>query len=106
MIAPLRSFPLLLTIAIALVAWPTALRAQVVINEVLPSNAGVNTDEDGDSSDWVELKNLGDEPVDVEGYVLSDDINDLEKWVLPAVEIPAGGYLLIWCSGKDRSVGI
>ena len=42
-------------------------RAGVVINEVLALNHFTNTDEDGDSSDWVEILNAGDREFKLEG---------------------------------------
>jgi len=76
--------------------------AQVVINEVLARNHFTNTDEDGDSSDWVELYNPGPESVDLTDHALSDSRADLRKWVLPRMVVPADSYVLLWCSGKNR----
>ena len=77
--------------------------AQLVINEILASNVDTILDEDGDSSDWVEFKNIGILPLDTEGYSLSDGTNNPQWWRLPSVTIPPQGYLLVWCSGKDRN---
>ena len=52
--------------------------------------------------DWVELHNPGAVPVDLSGWSLTDDPGTLQKWIFPAgVEIPAGDFLLIACSGKN-----
>jgi hypothetical protein len=75
----------------------------VVVNEVMSSNRTTITDEDGNHGDWVELRNLGDDPVEVGGYYLSDDDEDPLRWRLPARPIPAGGHLLVWASGEDRA---
>src|SRR5690606_6744953 len=81
-----------------------SLNAQgVVINEVLASNNEVNVDEDGDANDWVELFNTSGVAVNLNGYGLSDDSGQPLKWVFPNVTIPANGYLLVWCSDKDRA---
>ena len=79
-------------------------KAQVVINEFLADNALTNFDDDGDNEDWVELLNLGDEDVDLEGYSLSDDPDNPSRWVFPSVILPSRSYLLVWLSGKDRHV--
>jgi|GEM_PF-919151 hypothetical protein len=76
----------------------------VVINEILASNGAVLADEDGDYGDWIELLNLGNEPVDMEGYTLTDNPGIPDKWVFPKVLIPPKGFLLLWASGKDRRV--
>jgi hypothetical protein len=78
------------------------LRAQVVINEVLASNRLTATDEDGDSSDWVELLNVGSADAALKGYGLSDDPSEPLRWLLPDVTLPPTGRLLVWLSGKDR----
>jgi hypothetical protein len=53
-------------------------------------------------SDWVELHNLGTESVALAGWSLTDDPNNPRKWVFPEVTLPAGGYLVLLCSGLDR----
>jgi len=40
-------------------------------------------DEDGDASDWIELRNPNAFGLDVSGYFLTDDPADLKKWALP-----------------------
>ncbi len=88
----------------ALVAAPRCLSQNIKINEILASNTSINTDEDGSHQDWVELYNLGPAAVNLNGYGLSDDTTLPFKWTFPAVSVPSGGYLLIWCSDKDRAV--
>jgi hypothetical protein len=78
--------------------------AGLVINEFLAANTAGLQDEDGDRSDWIELKNITAAPIDLAGYHLTDDSADLDKWTLPATSIPAGGHLVIFASGKDRTV--
>jgi hypothetical protein len=74
----------------------------ILINEVMTSNSSFNSDEDGSFEDWIELFNAGDQPVNLEGFALSDNIADSLKWVFPSYEIQAGEYLLVWASGKNR----
>jgi len=80
----------------------TAFSQQVAINEVMASNASTLADEDGDFADWIELYNYGEEPINLEGFGLSDNYNSPYKWVFPNVTIEPGHYLLVWASGKDR----
>ena len=78
-------------------------RAQVTINEVMSSNMDFIFDEDGDDSDWLELHNPSQGIVCLDGWALTDD-NDLEEiWPLPNVCLPAGEFLVIWASGKNRA---
>src|SRR5688572_13644178 len=77
----------------------------VVINEILAQNASGLTDEDGDTPDWIELRNTGGSPVDIAGWHLTDDALDLTQWTFPSpTVIPAGEYLTVFASNKDRAV--
>lgn len=74
----------------------------VSINEFMASNATTIADEDGDFEDWIEIYNYGSEPVNLQGWGLSDNLAQPYKWVFPSVTIEPGGFLLVWASGKDR----
>ena len=74
----------------------------IVINELLASNKNGLTDEDGDLSDWVELKNIGDVSVSLEGWSLTDDRDAPGKWVFPKVDIAPGSFVVVYASGKNR----
>lgn len=87
------------------IACPYSAFAQdIKINEIVASNATVNSDEDGDHEDWLELFNAGQSELALSGYGLSDDAEEPFKWLIPDVSLAAGGHLLIWASGKDRAV--
>jgi hypothetical protein len=75
---------------------------QVLINEAMSLNASIISDEDGAYSNWIELYNAADEPVNLLGYGLSDDKNNNLKWVFPATTITPKAHILIFTSGKDR----
>ncbi len=98
--------PPLAAIAAALLgAAPPLLPAAPLITEFMASNDSALYDEDGDSSDWIEIHNPDAAPVDLDGYHLTDDPADLTRWTFPGVTLPAGGYLIVFASGKDRDVG-
>lgn len=78
--------------------------AAPVISEFLASNPGGLKDEDGDTPDWIELHNPDRTPVDMEGWSLTDVATSLTQWRLPTVQIPPGGYLVVFASGKNRAV--
>ncbi len=84
---------------------PGEFSGNVVINEFLASNVSTNglRDEDGDLEDWVELYNRGGTAVNLGGWSLTDDPEVADLWVLPAVTLGPGQYLLVFASGKDRS---
>lgn len=73
----------------------------LVINEFMASNDSFS-DEDGDSSDWIELCNLTEETINLDGWYLTDDPDELKKWEIPAVEIAHDGFLVVFASSKNR----
>lgn len=77
-----------------------SLSGQVVINEVSSDNETIILDEFGDSADWIELYNDGDNEVNLNGWYLSDS-DDILKWSFPEVSIAPKGYLLLFASGND-----
>ena len=76
----------------------------VVISEILASNASVLADESGEFDDWIELANRSTEFVDLGGLFLSDDESDTQKWEIPAVVIGPGEFLLVWAD-EDLAQG-
>ena len=76
----------------------------VIINEFMATNNAALLDEDGDSSDWIELWNTETVAVDITGWHLSDDPLNLSKWTLPAQVMSPNQFLVVFASGKDRSV--
>lgn len=76
----------------------------VIISEFLAENDAGLKDEDGDQPDWVELFNTTTAPVNIGGWWLSDDPLVPMKWAIPAgASIPAGGFLTIFASAKNRT---
>lgn len=75
----------------------------IVINELVTSNSAINVDEDGSYEDWIELYNPTAQPIDLNGFGLSDNPGDLFKWVFPSLIMAPGDYLLVWCSDKNRN---
>jgi hypothetical protein len=73
-----------------------------VISEFMACNKATLLDADGDSSDWIEIYNPTAETVDLDGWYLTDDLKKLEKWQFPEVQLPRGGCLVVFASGKDR----
>jgi hypothetical protein len=79
------------------------LASQVVINEFMADNKSTIQDQDGDYSDWIELYNNYDYPVNLINYSLSDNGGNLRKWLFPEIIIPAQGHILVFASGKNRT---
>jgi len=72
------------------------------LNEILASNRTGRLDDEGQTSDWIEIHNPGTAPVRLGGYRLTNDPDAPGKWAFPNNRIPAGGYHLVWMSGLDR----
>ena len=74
----------------------------VRINEVSAAN-NIYVNEYWKRNDWVELYNTTDQPVDVEGMFLTDNVSKPHKYQIQKGEstantvIPPHGHLIIWC---------
>lgn len=93
---------------IAFIVWtcyPTLAADNVKINEICSNNFSAVRDPEGNYSDYIELYNSSPLEVSMDGYYLSDDEKDLQKYSLDDVRIPAGGYYLIWTGGTEDSSG-
>lgn len=82
--------------------FPAIAVGELSITEFVADNDGSYLDSDGDASDWIELHNSGVVPVSTDGLFLTDSASDPTRWLLPNVIVPAGGYLVIFASSKDR----
>ena len=78
------------------------LEAQVLINEYSASNNSNYSDNYGNFEDWFELYNNSTNPIDLTGWYLSDKSSDIIKYQISAGTIPAGGRIMVVCSGRDE----
>ena len=94
----------LLSILIILVglAWTSAGGADLVISEFVASNDRSLRDADGDSPDWIEIQNTTIDTVSLDGWSLTDDLDDPTKWEFPVMSIAPGGFLVVFASGKNE----
>lgn len=75
------------------------LAEDVIINEIMASNQNTIQDNDSDFDDWIELKNIGNEPVNLSGYYLSDKEDRLTRWQFDSDKdyiLQPGDNLLLW----------
>ncbi len=75
----------------------------LVINEIMAANLSVLTDQSGEYDDWVELYNGGNSAINLNGFFLSDNENDLTKWSFPNTTIQPNDYLIVWCDTAGNS---
>ena len=70
---------------------------ELCINEFMASNAWSTRDDTGERADWIELYNLSEQAIDLDGWSITDDLDDKQKHTLKGVPpLPAGGYVLLW----------
>lgn len=74
-----------------------------IITEFMAVNHDTMEDEDGDSSDWIEIYNPTPATISLKGYHLTDDSKKPEKWTFPDVMIAPESYLVVFASGKNRT---
>ena len=61
---------------------------QLFINEILSSNITVNRDPQYNNyGDWIEIYNAGSSSVNLQYYRITDDINDLNKYIIKTAKI-------------------
>lgn len=78
-----------------------AAASPLVINEVMVYNDSYNRQPDGEYYDWVELKNVSEEPIMLAEYYLSDDKDNPMLWRLPERYLDPGALLVVHCSGTS-----
>ncbi|MBO7183637.1 MAG: lamin tail domain-containing protein, partial [Bacteroidales bacterium] len=80
------------------------LASQVVINEFMALNATTLQDENGEYSDWVELYNAGDEPVNLYQWCLTDNLDKPSKFRFPDISLAPKSYLIVFLSDQEQSI--
>lgn len=74
-------------------------RADIVINEICPSNTR-DIDRGWNYGGWIELYNEDSSSQDLYGYFLSDDASNLRKFrIIKHITIPANGYVVFYGGG-------
>jgi hypothetical protein len=82
-------------------------KSDIVLNELLPVNTSIVTDQDGEYDDWIELYNLSSSVKDISGYFLSDNKDHFSKWEFPSgTSIAGNGFLIIWADDDSAQVGL
>ncbi|MBN2020096.1 MAG: lamin tail domain-containing protein, partial [Sedimentisphaerales bacterium] len=71
------------------------------VNEVLPINTSINTDEMSEYEPWIEIYNASADSIDLGGMFLTDDYNNPSKWAIPSgTTLNGGQWLLIWADAE------
>lgn len=85
----------------------SAQAADVVINEVMASNDAA-VQNGASFPDWVELYNVTASPINLAGWILTDNPANLtNKFTFPTnTIIPAGGYVIVFCDTNTAEPGL
>ena len=82
----------------------------LVINEFMASNNNIPVPDDyGDFPDWVEIYNTGDTPIDMGGWYVTDNLENLVQYQLPTdnpslTTVAAKGYLILYCDKAEEGL--
>lgn len=82
----------------------------IFINEFMASNDGSYSNYPipgqvaGRLDDWIELLNGGTTTIDLAGWHLTDDRDELDKWTFPSgTTVDAGDFLIVYASNDNAS---
>ena len=91
-------------------AFSTVQFQDITVNEFVASNKdsiGGVTDPNGQFEDWIELYNNTDDDIALQGFFLSDKIDQPLKWTFPPnTIIEAKDYLIVWADNDENEEGI
>jgi hypothetical protein len=73
----------------------------LVINEFMAANESTIADEAGDYEDWIEIYYNIPGEISLDGYFLTDNLNNPSKWMFPDIEISGEGYLFVWTDDDE-----
>jgi hypothetical protein len=89
------------------VTLPLPNAGDVLFNEIMADNGTTAYDSNGENDDWIELYNTTATGIDLTGLYLSDDVNNLEKWLIPTgTSINANDVLVIWTDEDSEQSGL
>ncbi len=82
----------------------------LVINEFMSSNDTFYPGPNNDYPDWIEIYNTGETTIDLGGWYITDNLDDIKKDSIPTgfsdqTTIPAHGFIVLICDGKGIDNG-
>ena len=82
--------------------------ANPLLSEFMADNKSTIADDDGAFSDWIEIHNPTNTPIDLSNWYLTDSATNLTKWrfpvLIPAITITPGDFLIVWASSKNKKL--
>jgi len=78
-------------------------QAGVIISEFMAANKTTLEDGHGDTPDWIELYNPSDVLITLDNWALTDNKENLFKWLFPpGLQLQPHAHLVVFASNKDR----
>jgi len=74
-----------------------------LISEVMSSNNGTITDACGQYSDWTEIYNPTDQPINLAGFSLTDDPEIPSQYVFPYWVLDPGDYIIVYADDQQST---
>jgi len=102
-------FTAILLVICHLVLLLSILQAQsgLVINEFMAENDNFLVDTtDNNFDDWIEIYNSSSDPVNLNGYFLTDNPSLSTKWSFPNITISPESFLIIWADEDSDATGL
>jgi hypothetical protein len=77
------------------------------INEFMASNSDADTDEYGETDDWIEVYNHSGEAIDLGGMFVTDDLTNLARYRIPTTNpslttVAADSFVVIWADNQPE----
>lgn len=79
----------------------STINSQILLNEIQSSNTVTLKDEFNEYPDWIEVINNSTESVNLNGWYLSDEKDQLTKWSFPSIQLAPSQVVLVCASGRD-----
>jgi hypothetical protein len=76
---------------------------EISINEFMAANVSTVADEFGEYDDWLELYNPSQQPIDLGGVYLTDDLSDPTRFrITDGITIPVEGFVVFWADNDPE----
>ena len=73
------------------------------LNELMSRNSGTIVDENGLTADWLEIMNVSNAPVNLEGYMLAKNDSASNVFEFPAYTLEAGECVIVFADSTLRN---
>lgn len=78
-------------------------KGPIRLNELMSSNSATLVDENGLTADWIEVMNVGNSAVNLEGYTLGKTENSANVFVFPNHTLQPGECVIVFADSTLRS---